>query len=70
MENQMESNLVTRFVDAEGNELGSDIGILPIPLFKGMKITIHGQSHSFSVVEWSYHHGHPDEGASLKIVLK
>ena len=65
-----QSNLVTRFVDTEGNEIGNDIGILPITLYKGMNITIHSHSQTFSVVDWSYHHGHPDEGAGLRIVLK
>ena len=61
--------LVTRFVDSEGSKLGSANEIIPIPLYKGMHITIHGHAKSFCVVEWSYHHGHPDEGAGLKILL-
>ena len=66
----MQGNLVTRFVDSEGNELGNDNKILSIPLYIGMEITIHGQSKSFSVVSWSYHQGHPDERAALQIVLE
>jgi hypothetical protein len=66
----MKIDLVTRFFDIDGNQLGNAVGILPIPLCKGMTITIHGHSGSFSVVEWSYHHGHPDEDNGLTIVLK
>jgi hypothetical protein len=54
-----------------GKTIGSQPGILPIPLFKGMKITIHGYSGKvFQVVDWDYHHGHEDEEAGLRIYLK
>jgi hypothetical protein len=44
-------------------------GILPIPLFKGMIISIHGYEKDFVVENWTYHHGHPDENAGLTIYL-
>ena len=58
------------FLDEEGNSLGSNDGLLPIPLYKGMLFTIHGHDDKFEVVEWNYHHGHPDEEAGLRIILK
>lgn len=64
----MTEGVGTFFYDNEGNRLGSEEGILPIPLHKGMKVTIHGHSSIFEVVDWEYHHGHPEE-AGLKIIL-
>jgi len=67
----MKNEKTTIFYDTENNRLGSDIGILPITLYKGMIITIHGYKNKlFEVVDWSYHHGQPDENAGLHIILK
>jgi hypothetical protein len=63
------SKMGTYFYDDEGNRLASDNDILPIPLFKDMKMTIHGREGEFRVVDWNYHHGHGDEEAGLRIVL-
>lgn len=60
----------TYFLDRDGKSLGSDDGILPIPLYKGMFITIRGHDGPFEVVDWNYHHGHSDEQAGLRIILK
>ncbi len=61
----------TYFYDIEGKRLGSDVILLPIQLYKGMHFTIHSYEGTvFEVVDWSYHHGHPDEEAGLKIFLK
>ena len=60
----------TYFYTKEGRRLASDAGILPITLFKGMRITIHGYDATFEVSDWQYHHGHEDEEAGLKIILK
>jgi hypothetical protein len=60
----------TIFFDADGNRLGSDFGLLPITLYKGMIVTIHGHEGQFEVVGWSYHHGHEDEDAGLRVFLK
>lgn len=60
----------TYYCDEDGNRLGSDVGLLPISLRENMKITIHGYSGEFLVVNWSYHKGHPDEDAGLKIILR
>jgi len=60
----------TYFLDEKGKGLGSADGVVPIPLYKGMEITIHGHDATFEVVDWNYHHGHPDEQAELRIILK
>jgi len=66
----MENERLTIFYDVNNNKLGDDIGILPITLYKGMTITIHGYNNQFEVVDWNYHHGHPDEDAGLRVILK
>jgi hypothetical protein len=60
------------FKDAETEKtLGViDTNFVPIPLFKGMEVTIHGYDALFKVVDWNYHHGHQDEEAGLRIFLK
>ncbi len=63
------SKVDTNFYDTQGNRLGNAEGILPISLYKGMRITIHGYSDTYEVIEWEYHHGHPDEESGLKIIL-
>lgn len=60
----------TYFRSEDGKSLGSANGILPIPLFKGMTITIHGNTGTFEVVDWNYHLGQPDEDAGLRIILR
>jgi hypothetical protein len=60
----------TYFYDEDGKRLGSHDGVIPIPLYKGMEITIHGYDGIFKVIDWNYHHGHPDEEAGLRIMLK
>lgn len=57
------------FYDTEGKRLGSG-DLQPIPLYKGMKITLHGYGGTFQVVDWNYHHGHPDEDAGLRIIIE
>ena len=64
------SSIGTYFLDEEGKNLGSDEGVLPIALYKGMLITIHGHDGTFGVVDWNYHHGNPDEQAGLRIILE
>jgi hypothetical protein len=66
----MTSIYKTFFYDIDGSLLGSANDILPIPLKIGMQITIHGCEGTFEVSEWNFHHGHPDEYAGLRIVLK
>jgi len=60
----------TFFYNAEGKQLGSTEGLLSIPLYKGMKMTMHGHDTPFEVIEWEYHHGHEHEQAGLRIILK
>jgi hypothetical protein len=61
---------LTIFYDDQGNRLGSDEGIVPIPLYKGMQMSIHGFEEIFEIVDWNYHHGHGDEDAGLRIILR
>lgn len=58
------------FYDTEGNGLGSDNHLRPIPLYRGMNMTIHGHDGVFEVEDWNYHHGQPDENPGLHITLK
>ena len=60
----------TYFLDASGGPLGDTVGILPVTLYKGMKMTMHGHSGRFTVVDWNYHHGHVDEESALRIILQ
>ena len=60
----------TRFVNRQGQSLGSDPGLLPIPLRIGMQITIHGQTKPFIVVDWKFHKEHLDQGGGLEIILE
>lgn len=60
----------TRFVNRENQLLGKMPGLLGVSLYKGMQITIHSYSKAFTVVEWRFNHGHPDEEAGLTIVLE
>jgi hypothetical protein len=65
-----ERNFGTYFLDSDGRKLGDYPELLPIPLYKGMTITLHGQSRQYEVVDWNFHHGHPDEDAGLRIILE
>jgi hypothetical protein len=69
-DNMHERVFGTYFMDRDGNLLGDYYELLPIPLFKGMKITIHSCDREFEVVDWNFHHGHPDEKAGLRIILE
>jgi len=64
-----EECLATYFLDLDGIQLGSLPGLLPITLYEGMKITIHGDPHEYEIVDWGFHLGHPDERAGLRITL-
>jgi hypothetical protein len=66
----MREDLRTFFLDTEGRLLGDEQGIIPISLYKGMMITLHRHADRFEVLDWSYHHGQPAEGAGLRIILK
>lgn len=58
------------FEDETGKILGTDDHLPPIPLFVGMEVTIHGHPGDFQVKSWRYHHGHPDEGYGLHVILE
>lgn len=60
----------TYFLDEDERQLGSEIGVIPISLFKGMTITIHGYGGKYEVRDWNYHHGHTDEMGGLRIILR
>jgi len=63
-------NLITYFYDTNKEELGNCPGVLPIPLYKGMKMSIHSYDKEYEVVDWNFHFGHPDEKGGLRIFLK
>jgi hypothetical protein len=68
--NMDDETRVTYLETEDGTSLGSDVILLPIPLYKGMKFTIHREGiETYYVLDWYYHHGHPDENAGLHIVL-
>ncbi|MCB9763906.1 MAG: hypothetical protein H6739_29315 [Alphaproteobacteria bacterium] len=60
----------TRFYDTEGMKLGSLPGHFFIPLYKGMRITIHSSQDEYVVKRWEFHLGHADENAGLRVVLE
>ena len=62
-------HLATYFLDLDGIQLGRLSGLLPITLYEGMKMTIHGDSQEYEVVDWAFHLGHRDERAGLRIAL-
>ena len=67
----VEPTCLTYFKLEDGSTLGStEKDMVPIPLYKGMTITIHGREGKFEVVDWNYHHGQPDEEAGLRIILR
>ena len=69
-ESNMSELVGTYFWDEKGKSLGNADGIIPIPLYNGMKFTFHSHDGKFEVVEWKYHHGQPDEKAGLHIILR
>ena len=66
----IEEHRGTYFYDTDGNRLGSEVGIVPITLFKGMKMTICDHDGEYRVVDWNYHLGYKFEEAGLRIVLE
>ena len=66
----MNADVCIYFYDEEGKLRGSEVDSqIPLNLYKGMKISIHAEG-TFEVIDWNYHHGHPDEKAGLRITLK
>jgi len=63
-------NLTTYFFDTNKEKLGDCPGVLSIPLYKGMKMSIHSYNKEYEVVDWNFHLGHPDEKGGLRIFLK
>lgn len=59
----------TYFLGTDGTEILKMSGLLSISLYKGMEITIHSHPATYVVLEWSYHVGHPDERAGLRVTL-
>ncbi len=64
------NNYRTFFVDKNGQALGDSQNLFPIPLYKGMEITIHSHNKPFKVIEWKFHVGHPDESTGLTVILE
>jgi len=65
-----EENGSTYFYDTNKEKLGSCSSVLPIPLYKGMKMSIHSHDKEYEVVDWNFHWGHSDEKSGLRIFLK
>lgn len=54
------------------NENGIKVGSDPydfIPLFMGMRISIHG-SGTYEVIDWHYHKGHSDEKPGVRVMVR
>ena len=67
---QIEEHRGTFLYDTDGNRLGSELGVVPIPLYKGMKYTISDHDFVYRVVDWNYHLGYKYEEAGLRIILE
>lgn len=65
-----EDHFITYFYNTNKEELANCPGILPIPLYKRMKMSIHPYDKEYEVVDWNFHLGHEDEKAGLRIFLK
>jgi hypothetical protein len=63
-------NDTTYFYNTNKEKLGDCPGVLPIPLYKGMKMSIHSYDNEYEVVDWNFHFGHSDEKSGLRIFLK
>jgi len=63
-------NLSTYFYDTNKKKLGDYEGLLAIPLYRGMKMSIHAYEYEYEVVDWNFHLGHTDEKSGLRIFLK
>ena len=63
-------NEITYFFNEKKEVIGNRSGILPISLYKGMKISLHPYNNEYEVVDWNFHAGHPDEKGGLRIFLK
>ncbi len=60
----------TYFIAESGKVILKKQGMLAVPMYKGMTISIHGYG-IFLVVDWSYHFGGgPDENSGLHIIVK
>ena len=67
---QVEEHRGTFFYDIQGNRLGSELGVVPLSLYKGMKITISDHEFVYRVTEWNYHLGYKFEEAGLRIIVE
>lgn len=62
------STFPTRFYTEDGESAGSIHG--PLPLYKGMRITVHGYERQYEVLHWEFHIGHPDEDHGLRVIVR
>jgi hypothetical protein len=65
-----EENEKTYFYNTDRKLLGDCSSLLSIPLYKGMKMSIHPYDKEYEVVDWNFHWGQPDEKSGLRIFLK
>lgn len=66
----IEEHRGTYFYDTDGNRLGSEAGLVPVTLYKGMKVTVSDHESEYRVVEWNYHLGYKFEEAGLRVILE
>jgi len=66
----IEEHRGTYFYDTEGNRLGSELGIVPVTFYRGMKVTINDHDSVYRVVEWNYHLGYRFEEAGLRVIVE
>ncbi len=67
----MDDTRITYFESAEGESFGTLDCLLPITLYKGMRMTIHRDGiEEFRVHDWWFHHGHTDEQAGPHVILE
>lgn len=67
---QVEEHRGTYFYDTQGSRLGSELGVVPLSLYKGMRITISDHDFVYRVTEWNYHLGYKFEEAGLRIIVE
>jgi len=67
-------NSITTFYNQKvpgrsGEKVAEVDGILPISLYKGMQISVHGREEQFEITRWGYYFGGSDEKSELRIIL-
>jgi len=56
------------FYNSNGKTV-ANLDFFSLPLYKGMKIEIHGYKNDFTVKEWFFRIEHPDKDPGLHVYL-